>query len=1212
MSWLSRLNPRAAGSRSGRNAAPSSPCTADPETCLMVFQNHWRQVSWVLEQKDSMSSGADDLTAVRNHTDQMLCLLAEERPQDLDPEVLSSSSSSTSSSSSAAVSMGPILEFVVSERVLERLVEWHVRRGLDPDSQGALLKLFEMLIGQSQQPLLQHMAVLQPLLCLLATCADPQLGCPPALEASLVLLLNQVCVCTAREPKVLELLFQATPAPQGPTNLLIFSLLVPFIHRHGAIGQQARDALLLVMATSASNQAVAQYITENSYFCPVLATGLSALYSSLPRKIEVRGDDWHALRREDWMGVSSLVLFMNSLEFCNAVVQVSHPLVRTQLLDYVHNGFLIPVMGPALHKSSVDEMIASTAYLDLFLRSVTETSLLKTFLRFILLHRHDNDTILDTLLTRISSNSRLCMVSLSLFKTLLSLNCEDLMLQLVLRYLLPCTHVMLSQRRAVRETDIYGKSADKFLSLIPECCRLTTAPSGEREDEPAFWGKVLGSPSAAESPVHPRPSTPSRLALFIRQQSSGGGGGSASSPTSADPTPSSPRGAPAAPLSPDSPLHQAPGSADEPNGESGYLDYLRDARRGIEVCSWACRDWSAPYDGEDPSPNLAPAPPPPPTSHPSLSLVPEHFSLQGGPTGAGSAGSGSGEAGQKERAAVVAAARSEWSSSERDSGEWDVTISKNCISLTPRSKKRSLQRDQMPLNTAPLHLPTASSSSSSSSSSASAAATTMPNSTVSTSSTPAPPHQALFNGTGRGDSCPDLADGGMEVKKVKRDVDLDASVSMGGSGAEPGQNGAVGVCAPEACLPLQGGGSRVEDRGGPSALQQTLPQVSCQPDGPPLSLPAPAPSLDDAPPKPTPSPAPAAPEAALAPSASSSSSAMSQGLESVESLIEELLERAPTAAAPQAGDSNGQGISIEAFHQELRELEERVRERRAVAQALEELAREPPGLEHTEDELQPPPTPLEAESAAGEAKTENAMGGMFSPARPLGQLAAPPYTGPFIMVLFAKLENMLQNSLYVNILLTGIVFQLACYPQPLIRSFLLNTNMVFQPSIKSLIQVLGTVKNRIEVFAAMHEDFPAMLRKARRYLLARGKLDWSDSPTALPSLRRSDSMGEVKSRKPSLGDLILRHTNSPTRARNAAQMALAHVRDGGQSLHSALFRATTSSTASSLERQAEALRVKNAVYCAVVFAEFLKELAALAQEHAVALPFPRSGPGAEE
>lgn len=69
------------------------------------------------------------------------------------------------------------------------------------------------------------------------------------------------------------------------------------------------------------------------------------------------------------------------------------------------------------------------------------------------------------------------------------------------------------------------------------------------------------------------------------------------------------------------------------------------------------------------------------------------------------------------------------------------------------------------------------------------------------------------------------------------------------------------------------------------------------------------------------------------------------------------------------------------------------------------------------------------------------------------------HAGPFMVVLFAKLENMLQNSLYVNILLTGIVAQLACYPQPLLRSFLLNTNMVFQPSVKSLIQVHYTMQN---------------------------------------------------------------------------------------------------------------------------------------------------------
>lgn len=81
--------------------------------------------------------------------------------------------------------------------------------------------------------------------------------------------LRQVCVSMARQPVVLEMLFRAAPAQQGSTNLLIFSLLVPFIHRDGAIGQQARDALLLVMAASASNEAVAHYIAENSYFCPV-------------------------------------------------------------------------------------------------------------------------------------------------------------------------------------------------------------------------------------------------------------------------------------------------------------------------------------------------------------------------------------------------------------------------------------------------------------------------------------------------------------------------------------------------------------------------------------------------------------------------------------------------------------------------------------------------------------------------------------------------------------------------------------------------------------------------------------------------------------------------------------------------------------------------------------------------------------------------------
>lgn len=79
----------------------------------------------------------------------------------------------------------------------------------------------------------------------------------------------------------------------------------------------------------------------------------------------------------------------------------------------------------------------------------------------------------------------------------------------------------------------------------------------------------------------------------------------------------------------------------------------------------------------------------------------------------------------------------------------------------------------------------------------------------------------------------------------------------------------------------------------------------------------------------------------------------------------------------------------------------------------------------------------------------------------------------------------------------------------------------------------------------------------------------------------------MKSRKPSIGELILRHANSPTRARQAAQLALQQVREAPVGA----------------EKQNEALRVRNAVYSAVIFSEFLKELAAIAQAHGVTSPF---------
>jgi hypothetical protein len=50
---------------------------------------------------------------------------------------------------------------------------------------------------------------------------------------------------------------------------VIFAILIPFVHREGGIGQQARDALLLCMSLSKKNESVGLYIAEHSNVCPV-------------------------------------------------------------------------------------------------------------------------------------------------------------------------------------------------------------------------------------------------------------------------------------------------------------------------------------------------------------------------------------------------------------------------------------------------------------------------------------------------------------------------------------------------------------------------------------------------------------------------------------------------------------------------------------------------------------------------------------------------------------------------------------------------------------------------------------------------------------------------------------------------------------------------------------------------------------------------------
>uniref|UniRef100_A0A673X7F1 FHF complex subunit HOOK interacting protein 1A n=1 Tax=Salmo trutta TaxID=8032 RepID=A0A673X7F1_SALTR len=964
------------GNRDGRQGEALVLKGVDPETCMIVFKNHWAQVVKILEKHDPLRSNTssnmaalgviggpmrfggpipgDEASAVQNYVEHMLFLLMEE-------------------DSGQAGAMGPILEFVVMENVMERLFLWSLRRQFTDDMKLEQLKMYEMIVGQARQPLLHHKPVLRPLMMLLSSCSGTA---GPEVEAELVSLLNQLCCVLAKDQSVLELFFH-TSEDQGAANFLIFSLLIPFIHREGLVGQQARDALLLIMSLSAENQRVAQHIAENTYFCPVLATGLSGLYSSLPTKLEVPGEEWHCLHREDWLQMPTLVQFLNSLEFCNAVIQVAHPSIRDQLVSYIYNGFLVPVLAPALHKLTLEEVMTTTAYLDLFVRSVSEPVLLQTFLSFILLHRHENVHILDTLVSRINTPFQLGTVSLALFQTLIGLYCEDVMLQLILRYLIPCNHMMLSQRRVVKERDFYSVSAAKILALTPSCCSPEHSPPPLRQLDSILWSKGTDS--------SPNTGTMETEETFLEEDGSG--------------------------------YSCVIGS--EIYLDVNYLHYLYNARLGISSCTRACQVWSAPYDGEDPPP----------------------------------------EEGRQAQTTTDPAPTNQLEL------EWDDSYDAGPVVSPEAAAAESSRPPQPPAAEPPKHIQE------------------MRRTAI-----------MLVKGSYIEES--DFQNDAMVYDLVAKKDTRDTVVRR-----RPSRE-TLPESEMDSELKLE------EDHFKESSLQEkdevplsnglSLPlhPTNMEVNGSEVSKEVKAHVADH--------------------NSNLQSPTATEVGDDLMGQYEELIRTLGSDEAGTGGSSPVKTVDNEFRNPVVTPMEEDEVDFSSFSMDTPELEKQHSSLFGTK-------------LCSGSTRSHSV-----------------PFTGPFVSVLLSRLENMLDNSLHVNLLLTGILAQLAAYPQPLLQSFLLNTNMVFQPSVRSLYQVLASLKNQIEQQASTKKDFPELITSAQHCLLARES-----------SLKGQDS----RECSPLEAGRMMKSSPPP----QPKTISLARTE----------------------------------VFATVLFTEFLKELAAIAQEHSI-------------
>lgn len=162
------------------------------------------------------------------------------------------------------------------------------------------------------------------------------------------------------------------------------------------------------------------------------------------------------------------------------------------------------------------------------------------------------------------------MVTLSLFDTLLDMHCEDLMTELLLKFLVPGRHIPAGHRHKVNRCDGYALAIDHFLDLSPEVMKLQL-------------------PADADAVAQPQPIA-----------SGGGGGGPRSLQQHQQQQPHGISRTIGANWN-----HYGVHSGD--SLYANYRAYLFDARQKIAACQRGCARWSHSY-------RLAPPAAPPATT----------------------------------------------------------------------------------------------------------------------------------------------------------------------------------------------------------------------------------------------------------------------------------------------------------------------------------------------------------------------------------------------------------------------------------------------------------------------------------------------------------------------------------------------------------------------------------------------------------------------
>ncbi|KAI9007985.1 hypothetical protein CLU79DRAFT_891857 [Phycomyces nitens] len=389
------------------------PPKAQPTSAMQLAKFHqcWNYIHNIFDAEDRKTHVHVDQTEIPDKLRQMVDMLVDEEARQED------------------TTTGVCMEYFLKNGVLHYLVNVSEKSDYPAGIRGEAIRTVANMVDLLDDRFLVHNAVHKPTIKLLRFCVLDERQSEHYHE-DLVDLMYIICSKIHGFPALLNIFFhdkQWLTTPQKTTfhvrgkaaerttdqdpkkpeyEFLLFTYLLRFVHREGRTGDFARTGLLFLMEMA--TEQLGDFILESD-FATIMAAGLGALYSQLPRKLvvkdeaELRYDTASYLLGQDdmrpvplGMGLamsssvefkSQIDSFLKLLEFCQDVLtRCPNVEISFSLLKSIRTIFLDNILYPSiLECSDIDgSSVAVISYIDLILQTLQQEELSSVIVGFLM------------------------------------------------------------------------------------------------------------------------------------------------------------------------------------------------------------------------------------------------------------------------------------------------------------------------------------------------------------------------------------------------------------------------------------------------------------------------------------------------------------------------------------------------------------------------------------------------------------------------------------------------------------------------------------------------------------------------------------------------------------------------------------------------------------------------------------------------------------